>query len=97
MNTANVRDDLSTRSSTPWKSSRSGRDPLVFARDADAVRFSIGLTPDGHGKHLALIAHGHVLRRSLCGYSVVPHPDGEASMIEWDERCCPECAALRAR
>jgi len=52
------------------------------------------MTVDGHGKHFALIALGRVLRRSLCGYSVVPHPDGEPSMNEWDERCCADCSAI---
>ena len=78
----------------PWKSTRRESGPLAFREGMEMVTFTIAMTHDWKGKHLALIGNGYAQRRSLCGYSVVPHPDGEASMIEWDARCCPQCADI---
>ena len=78
----------------PWKSTRRESSPFALAEGRDAVKFTIGMTHGWQGKHLALIGNGYAQRRSLCGYSVVPHSDGEASMIEWDARYCPQCAGI---
>ncbi len=78
----------------PWKSTRRESSPFALAEGRDAVKFTIGMTHGWQGKHLALIGNGYAQRRSLCGYRVVPHPDGEASMIEWDARHCPQCAGV---
>jgi len=58
------------------------------------VKFTIGMTHDWNGKHLALIEGNNAQRRSLCGDSIVPHPDGEASMVEWETHYCPRCADI---
>ena len=85
---------MTVASVAPWKSTRSEPSTLRIAGGRDAARFTLAMTHDWQGKHLALIANGYAQRRALCGYSVTPHPDGEASMIEWDERFCPQCAAI---
>jgi hypothetical protein len=85
---------MSPNSAAPWKSTRSEPNPLALAGGRGMARFTIGVTRDGHGKHLALTGNGYAQPRALCGYSVVPDPDGEASMSEWDARCCPQCAGI---
>ena len=81
----------------PWKSTRHEPGMLASGERMNAVRFTVGITPARKGKHLALLDNGYAQRRSLCGYSVEPHPDGVASMAEWDPRCCPQCADIAYR
>ena len=66
--------------------------PVATEESSEVVKFTIGMTCDRNGKHLALVGKRYPRRRSLCGYRVVPHPDGEASMAEWFARYCPQCA-----